>query len=215
MEIIKVDEVIYLYLDVLFLSRALLRRWKMKTEVEKFREAIESLYESPGYFTERQLIKMKKLRKERKKIYAELAKLNPELFSEVAFIIETGFFNIWDDKAPMRDHLKLFRKTKSVIRAKIDNYVKKTNKKLAEKDPYFKLFPITIIVKIMPHHLDYPPKKVSPRKNRPILVKDLSNSLKPRFPQKADREKFISNILQYFYGIARQDANPENIRPHL
>ena len=39
----------------------------MKTEVEKFREAIESLYESTGYFTEKQLIKMKRLRKDRKK----------------------------------------------------------------------------------------------------------------------------------------------------
>lgn len=187
----------------------------MKTEIGKFKDVIESIYESPGYFTEKQLNKMRKLGKEREKIYDELTKLKPELFSEVAFIIETGFFNIWDDKASMRDHLKLFRKTKSNIRDKIDNYVKKTNKKLAEKDPYFKLFPITIIVKIMPHHLDYPPKKIRPQKNRPLLIKDLSNSLKSHLPKKADREKFIANILQYFYGISKEDAHPKNVRQHL
>jgi hypothetical protein len=187
----------------------------MKAEIEKFKDAIEPIYESPGYFTEKQLSKMKNFRKEREKIYDEFTKIKPELFSEIAFIIETGFFNIWDDKAPMRDHLKLFRKTKSSIREKIDTYVKKANKKLAEKDPYFKLFPITIIIKIMPHHLDYPPKKIRPQKSRPLLIKDLSNSLKSHLPQKADREKFISHILQYFYGISKEDAHPKNIRQHL
>ena len=106
----------------------------MKTEVEKFRDAIESIYESPGYFTEKQRIKMKKLRKEREKIYKELAKLKSELFSEVTFIIQTGFFNIWDDKKPMQDHQKLFVQAKSNIRKKIDAYISKINKQLAEKD---------------------------------------------------------------------------------
>ncbi len=173
------------------------------------------MYESPGYFTEKQLIKMKKLKAERGKIYNELAKLKSDLFSKVAFIIETGFFNIWDDKKQVKDHQKLFRKATSAIRNKIDNYVNKTNKKLAEKDPYFKLFPIAIIVKIMPHHLDYPSKKGKPRENRYLLIKDLSNSLKLHLPKKADREKFISKILQCFYGISKGDANPRDIRQHL
>jgi hypothetical protein len=40
----------------------------LKTEFKKFRDAVESIYESPGYFTEKQRIKMKKLRKGREKI---------------------------------------------------------------------------------------------------------------------------------------------------
>jgi hypothetical protein len=187
----------------------------LKTEVEKFRDAMESIYESPGYFTEKQRIKMKKLGKEREKIYKELAKLKAEFFSEVAFIIETGFFNIWDDKKPMQDHQKLFGQAKSNIRKKIDTYINKTNKQLAEKDPYFELFPISVIVKIMPHNLDYPSKKSSARKNRSLLIKNLSNSLKLHLPQKANRQKFLSNILQYIYGIPKAETKPPKIRKYL
>jgi hypothetical protein len=187
----------------------------LKTEFKKFRDAVESIYESPGYFTEKQRIKMKKLRKGREKIYKELAKLKSELFSEVAFIIETGFFNIWDDKKPMQDHQKLFGQAKSNIRKKIDAYINKTNKQLAEKDPYFELFPISVIVKIVPHNLDYPPKKSSARKNRSLLIKDLSNSLKSHLPRKADRQKFLSNILQYIYGIPKAEIKPTKIRQDL
>jgi hypothetical protein len=187
----------------------------MKTEIKKFKDAIESIYDSPGYFTKKQRIKMKKLKGQRERVYDELAKITSDALSKVMFTIETGFYNIWSDKKPMQDHQKLFRKAKSNIRKEIDNTVNKANKKLAAKDPYFELFPISIAVKIMPHQLDYPTKKSTPRENRSLLITDLSNSLKSHLPKKADREKFISNILQFFYGFSNEDAKPRNIRRHL
>ena len=187
----------------------------MKTEVKKFRDAIESIYDSPGYFTDKQRTKMKKLKKEREKIYQELAKVNSEVFSDITFTIETGFFNIWDDKKSMQYHQKLFRQAKSNLRKKIDASIGKINKQLAEKDPYFETFPISVVAKIMPHKLDYPPKKSSFRRNRSILIKNLSNSLKSHFPRKADRQKFLSNILQYIYGIPKSETQPSQIRRHL
>lgn len=187
----------------------------MKTDIKKFKDAIESIYESPGYFTEKQRTKMKKLRRQREKVYDELAKITSDVLSKVTFSIETGFYNIWSDKKPMQDHQKLFRKAKSNIRKKIDNYVNKANRKLAAQDPYFELFPISIAVKIMPHQLDYPPKKSTPRESRSLLIADLSNSLKSYLPKKADREEFISDILRFFYGFSNGETKPRNIRRHL
>jgi hypothetical protein len=202
----------------------------MKTEIEKFKKRIELIYEDPEqqikktrsiignyYFTKEQISEMRRFKAERIKIYNELKRLPSELFCKIAYKIEQGFLDIWDDQDSIREPQKLFKEARSNIQQqvnKLDGFVEKTNEELQNKNSYFTNFPITINVQISSHHLDkaHPAKPGRPKKAKNILIKELSDLLKSQLPEDADRSEFISEILRFFYGVPKLEAYPRTVR---
>ncbi|MDY6986419.1 MAG: hypothetical protein SWQ30_00010 [Thermodesulfobacteriota bacterium] len=197
-------------IDIDFVKQALEESVKeLKNLTPK--EAIEQSIQDSG------MEELKALRSEREVVYEEFDRLGISdsdktrllglCYDALDYVSKTGGYNPWTAK----ERQKLFKKAKKTI----EDYVNKQNQWLVNQDPHFQQFPIN--VKIDDHYLDsaHPPKDGSRGKGKTLLIKELSDILITKIPNKPERAELIARILRAFGGLSRSETYPPSLTKHF